>query len=186
MSEFSDISIHINQLLSKQERKKEGIFFTPKSARKIIIDFLDNFLLKHNDYRFDTILEPSFGSGEFIEDVKKYEGQIYGVEKNKTIFDETVSKFPDCFLENLDFLDYNSDHQFDLIIGNPPFFVTNIKNKKCMTGRGNIFVLILYKCLTVHLKKDGLLAFVLPTSFYNCKYYEPCRQYIKTTVKYCI
>ena len=183
MSEFSELSIHLNQTLSKQDRKKEGIYFTPKSARKLIIDFLDHFLLKHVDYRFNTILEPSFGSGEFIEDVKKYEGQIYGIEKNKTIFDKTVSTFPDCFLENIDFLDYTTSQQFDLIIGNPPFFVTNIKNKECMIGRGNIFVLILYKCLTVHLKKNGILAFVLPTSFYNCKYYEPCRQYIKDNCK---
>ena len=48
-----------------------------------------------------------------------------------------------------------------------------------MTGRGNIFVLFLYKCLTQHLKTNGILAFVLPTSLYNCTYYEPCRKYIK-------
>jgi adenine-specific DNA-methyltransferase len=48
-----------------------------------------------------------------------------------------------------------------------------------MTGRGNIFVQFIYKCLTEHLKENGILAFVLPTSFYNCSYYSPCRNYIR-------
>ena len=183
MNQFNDTSLQLNQILSKQDRKKEGIYFTPKSARKIIINYLDHFLQIHPQTSFDFILEPSFGSGEFIDDVKKYGGQIHGVEKNTIIFEKIVSRFPECHLVNLDFLEYTSSEKFDLIIGNPPFFVTSIKNPDCMIGRGNIFVLFLYKCLTQHLKKDGLLAFILPTSFYNCKYYEPCRQYIQKNCK---
>lgn len=48
-----------------------------------------------------------------------------------------------------------------------------------MTGRGNIFVQFIYKCIHDHLAEGGILAFVLPTSFYNCSYYEPCRKFIK-------
>ena len=80
-------------------------------------------------------------------------------------------------LVNTDFLDYNSE-PVDLIVGNPPYFTVKIKNKECMTGHGNIYILFLYKCLTQHLKKNGVLAFVLPTSLYNSSYYEPCRKYI--------
>ena len=39
-------------------------------------------------------------------------------------------------------------------------------------------VLFIYKCLTEHLNDNGILTFILPTSFYNCSYYEPCRKYI--------
>ena len=49
-----------------------------------------------------------------------------------------------------------------------------------MIGRPNIYILFLYKCLTQHLKPDGVLAFILPTSIYNCSYYQPMRDYIRT------
>jgi hypothetical protein len=42
-----------------------------------------------------------------------------------------------------------------------------------------LFCLFLWKCLSAHLNPDGILAFVLPTSFLNSVYYEPCRSYIK-------
>jgi adenine-specific DNA-methyltransferase len=72
----------------------------------------------------------------------------------------------------------------DLIVGNPPYVVLNEKMPECMTGRGNLFVLFVWLCLTRHLRPGGILAFVLPTSFYNASYYEPCRRYIRdhTTV----
>lgn len=176
MTQFNDTSIKLNSLLSKKIRKDEGIFFTPKNARQIIINVIDKQLEK--GFQINNILEPSFGSGEFLDDVKKYNANIIGVEKNETIFKNVNDKQTNCELYNKDFLTFSHDTKFDVIVGNPPYFVVNTKNKECMTGRGNIFVLFLYKCLTQHLKKDGILGFVLPTSFYNCKYYEPCRKYI--------
>ena len=124
--------------------------------------------------------EPSCGSGEFINDIQdKYDTKIVGVEYNKTIYNKIKNSFgKNVELFNKDFLEYKSNEKFDLIIGNPPYFVVSEKNKNCMSGRGNIFVLFIYKCLTEHLKEGGILAFVLPTSFYNCKYYEPCRKYM--------
>jgi hypothetical protein len=68
---------------------------------------------------------------------------------------------------------------YDLIVGNPPYAVTSIKRPECMRGRGNLFCLFLWKCLSSHLDPDGILAFVLPTSFLNSNYYEPCRAYLK-------
>jgi adenine-specific DNA-methyltransferase len=74
----------------------------------------------------------------------------------------------------------------DLVLGNPPYFVFATKNPNAMTGRPNIYILFLYKCLTEHLKPDGHLAFIIPTSLYNCSYYQPMRNYIQahTTIKY--
>jgi len=175
--EFRDISHELNKLLSKDIRQANGIFFTPTKARKIILN-------KIKEYSFipRTILEPSFGSGEFIQDiVDEYPlAIINGVEYNKEIFDKVYNniKNKNINLINDDFLNYKSE-PVDLIIGNPPYFVTKQKNIKCMTGRGNIFVQFIYKCLTEHLNPDGILAFVLPTSLYNCSYYEPCRKYIQ-------
>jgi len=175
--EFRDISHELNKLLSKDIRQANGIFFTPTKARKIILN-------KIKEYSFipKTILEPSFGSGEFIQDIiDEYPLAIIdGVEYNKEIFDKVNNNIENknINLVNEDFLNYKSK-PVDLIIGNPPYFVTKQKNIKCMTGRGNIFVQFIYKCLTEHLNPNGILAFVLPTSLYNCSYYEPCRKYIQ-------
>ena len=174
MTDFSDISKKLSSSLSKETRKKEGIFFTPKNVRAKIIDALDSYGIEPQ-----RILEPSCGSGEFLEDVQKYNAEVVAVEYNKKIYDEIKSKYEDKMtLKCMDFMEFKDDEKFDLIIGNPPYFVTTQKDKNCMTGRGNIFVMFIYKCLTRHLKEGGVLAFVLPTSFYNCKYYEPCRRYI--------
>lgn len=177
MDEFTKISRELSSNISKEDKKKQGIFFTPKSVRNIIINKIDKIgLLPKN------ILEPSFGSGEFLKDVEKYKCKVKGIEKNKTIFNGTKEDYKNnknYTLINGDFIDFIDEGKYDLILGNPPYFVTSLKNKECMSGRGNIFVFFIYKCLTQHLSKDGILAFVLPTSFYNCKYYEPCRKYIR-------
>jgi adenine-specific DNA-methyltransferase len=174
MSQFNNNSIKLNELLPKTVRQSNGIYFTPSNIRKRLFDILDSL-----NIRPKTILEPSFGSGEFIQDcIDKYgDIDIYGTENNKDIFESTYPLFKNNNLTNQDFLEYKSE-EVDLIIGNPPYFQTSIKNKKCMSGRGNIFVLFIYKCITEHLKNGGILAFVLPTSFYNSSFYEPCRKYI--------
>ena len=53
------------------------------------------------------------------------------------------------------------------------------KYSDCMTGRPNIYIAFLYKCLEKHLEDDGVLAFIIPTSIYNCSYYQPMRDYIE-------
>jgi tRNA1(Val) A37 N6-methylase TrmN6 len=171
---FSTISKELSTLIPKDTRKNEGIYFTPKNVRDKVINHLEN-------YKFQSALEPSCGSGEFINDIQnKFDKtKIVGIEYNKTIYNKIKNNFgKNVELLNKDFLEYKSNEKYDLIIGNPPYFVVSQKNKNCMTGRGNIFVLFIYKCLTEHLKEGGIMAFVLPTSFYNCKYYEPCRKYM--------
>ena len=167
---FSEISNKLNKTLSKEIRKSQGIFFTPKKARDLLFD---NLHIKPQH-----ILEPSFGSGEFIDDacIKYPDATITGVEYNDTIF--KTYKNPKATLIHHDFMTYTSDTKFDCIIGNPPYFVIKDKNPKCMVGRPNIYIAFLYKCLEIHLSDDGYLGFVLPTSLYNCSYYEPMRKYI--------
>ena len=178
-SEFRDISKQFNHILSKEKRMKEGIFFTPKTARNHLFSLL-------KDINPQIILEPSFGSGEFLLDIRERypTATVIGVEKNQDLYNSVP---PDTNLHNADFLEWNSDIQADLIIGNPPYFVMKkgemsenaLKlQQNCQTGRTNIFILFLYKCLKVHLKAGGILAFIIPTSIYNCSYYQLMRDYI--------
>lgn len=189
-TEFRKNSENFNNSMSKEERFEQGIFFTPKKARDILFS-------KLVDLNPKTILEPSFGSGEFILDARRIypKAKIIGVEKNEELFKSV--KCTNSTLVCSDFLTWTG--KADLIIGNPPYFIYNTsalskKEKKdftnkyssSMTGRPNIYILFLYKCLEEHLENDGFLAFIIPTSLYNCSYYQPMRDYVKanTTIHY--
>ena len=166
-------SLQLNKQIPFTTRKEQGIYFTPRPARNLIYETLKDRPPPK------TVLEPSFGSGEFIEDIRtRYkDAHITGVELNPTLF---KSNTHEGTYHNADFLKTTLQNKFDLIIGNPPYFITKDKNPNCMTGRPNIYVAFLYKCLTEHLNTNGILAFVLPTSLFNCSYYEPMRKYIAT------
>ena len=176
---FRETSKAFNASLDKQTRLDQGIFFTPKKARDAMFERLRGIIVNP-----ETILEPSFGTGEFILDARvAFPGAgIIGVEKNVDLFNSVAAMGITSGLDshNADFLEWTGE-QVDLIIGNPPYFVIP-KDKRylMMTGRPNIYILFLYKCLTQHLKPGGVLAFILPTSIYNCSYYQPMRDYIRT------
>ena len=188
-AEFREPSVKFHTSISKEDRQDQGIFFTPKKVRDLLFEELAKLGVKPK-----KILEPSFGTGEFLLDAKRIypQAEIHGVEKNADLFNSL--KLPRTTLVNADFMDWNGI--VDLVLGNPPFFVMDAgksnKEKKifqqkyaeCMTGGRNIYVAFLHKCLKEHLTDDGYLAFILPTSLFNCVYYEPMRKYIaeKTTV----
>jgi adenine-specific DNA-methyltransferase len=178
---FRPASLALHKSLSKEERQAEGIFFTPAPLRQRLFD-----VLALHGAKPATVLEPSFGSGEFLHDAQAQwpAATLYGVEKNPALF-RSVPETTGA-LTCADFLAY-PPRPVDLILGNPPYFVTKAKDPACMTGRGNIYVQFIYKCLMSHLNPGGILAFVLPTSFYNCSYYQPCRDAIRreATVLHC-
>jgi adenine-specific DNA-methyltransferase len=171
---FRDISVTLTETLDKQTKQAQGIFFTPKEARDHIFRILKRFRVKPT-----SVLEPSFGSGEFLEDLYQTypSATITGVELNPTLF--AASSRPN--LVNLDFLKYEGQH--DLIVGNPPYVVipASSETQKCQSGRPNLFVQFLYKAVRDNLVDGGILAFVLPTSLFNCVYYELLRTYLYET-----
>lgn len=174
-AEFCASSIQFNNKLSKEERHNEGIYFTPRALRKRLFDVLSSLSVNPT-----KILEPSFGTGEFLQDASALypSAVLTGVEQNAALYKSYTPPSGPHTLINADFRTYKSDPVYDLILGNPPYFVVKDKNPACMTGRGNIFVQFIYKCLVEHVVDGGILAFVLPTSFYNCSYYRPCREYM--------
>jgi hypothetical protein len=189
---FRPASHSLHTKLTKEVRQAEGIFFTPAAIRARLLELVTTV---GGVSAPTSVLEPSFGSGEFVFDLLERfpAAKIHGVELNRTAFLETAGVVGGLtgeiaarlVLTNTDFLKYSGPAgKMDLIVGNPPYFVTKQKDSRCMTGRGNVFVQFIYKCLTEHLREGGVLAFVLPTSFYNCCYYDPCRRYIaaNTTV----
>jgi tRNA1(Val) A37 N6-methylase TrmN6 len=133
-----------------------------------------------------SVLEPSCGSGEYIKALHSLcpSLNITGIEYNKTIYDSIVGPFSgdNITIENADYLQYKSPTRYDLIIGNPPYYVmkkdaVSKDYHKFFDGRPNIFILFIIKSLNL-LADGGILSFILPKNFLNCLYYDKTRAYI--------
>lgn len=176
MNHYSDLSLHLTKQIKKDEKKTNGIYFTPPETIQKTLDYLKPYM-KH----VKEILEPSCGSCEYILALKQlYDVNITGIELHPTIYDSI--KHLHKPIVHTDFLNHTFDTTFDLIIGNPPYFVmkkseVNKQYYDYFDGRPNIFLLFIIKSLTL-LNKDGILSFVLPRNFLNCLYYDKTRKYI--------
>jgi adenine-specific DNA-methyltransferase len=175
MSDFSDCSITLTKKLTKETKRKEGIYFTPTSIVKKIVDYV--FKIKDD---ISTVLEPSCGSGQFLDYLSNFSIKITGIEKNETIY-KSLKTNKDVLCT--DFLEHTFTTTYDLIIGNPPYFVmpkstVDKKYYPFFDGRPNIYILFIVKSFEL-LNENGILAFVLPTNFLNCIYYNELRKYLK-------
>ena len=181
---YSELSKTITTALDKKDKKDNGIYFTSQEIIKKMIKMLGK-------RRFKRILEPCYGSGEFIKELsKKYKkSRVVGIEMNE-MMTELCEKNEEMKGENIelkrgDYLKTDFEGGYDLIIGNPPFYVMKRGDVekdylKYIEGRPNIFVLFILKSLSL-LKKGGILSFVLPSSFKNCLYYDKLRELIDET-----
>lgn len=179
-SVHSELSRKLTKSIDKKVKKDEGIYFT---SSKTVGQILEKVRAISNDVA--NILEPSCGSCEFVDSIKKYysKAKITGVEKNKKIFEGIKDKTCETIqLFNDDYLNWNNEDKYDLIVGNPPYFVMKKKDvakdyHDYFDGRPNIFLLFIIISLQ-KLKDNGILAFVLPRSFLTCLYYDKTRKFI--------
>ena len=185
---YSDISQTLTKQLPKTVKQSNGIYFTPPECVITNIKLLEPYLSLQ---QYNTILEPSCGSCEYITTLNKlYPGKykIHGIEFNDVIFQAIQHIANDnTQLYNMDYLTYKPTIKYDLIIGNPPYYVlkksqVNTYYYKYFTGRPNIFILFIIKSLEL-LNDNGILSFVLPKSFLNCLYYNNTRQHINDNFK---
>jgi hypothetical protein len=191
IGDFSKISKTITEKISSSEKSSEGIFFTPGS----IINKCINSVLEIPGINIKSVLEPSCGSCEFITKLNSIfkNVKITGIEKNNTIYDEIKNiKFDKKngnvieLIQN-NFLTLVIDKKYDLIIGNPPFFVMKKQDVDSQyydmfEGRPNIYIIFIIICLS-KLNENGVLTFVLPLNFINCLYYNKLRAYIYSNYK---
>lgn len=160
------LSKEIMKSLTIQEKQDQGIFFTPS---KIALELYEKIPIKSKN-----ILEPSCGSGEFLKILPK--SITTGIELNKQIYNKIKSTYKNVI--NMSFLDYNEVNKHDLIIGNPPYFTTTEKYKsEFLYGRNNMYILFLIHSMKL-LKKNGVIAFIIPTNFMNSSYYNKLRKEI--------
>ena len=177
---YSELSYKLTKSIDQKIKKNSGIYFTPPKTINESLKELNPYI-KNIKY----VLEPSCGSCEYISLLdKKYKNlNITGIELNKKIY-QSVKKLEknNIKIYNKDYLLFENNIKYDLIIGNPPYFVMKKKDVNPLyhnyfDGRPNIFILFIIKSLKL-LNTNGILSFVLPKNFLNCLYYDKTRDYI--------
>ncbi|ABT14966.1 DNA methyltransferase [Paramecium bursaria Chlorella virus NY2A] len=169
--DFLESSLAIQKKLGMKHRSKMGIFFTPKPLRDIVFH--------HIHINPQSVLEPSCGSGEFLIDCETRfpDANITGVELDETLARVSKENTSRSVIHTQDFLTFD-EGKFDLIIGNPPFVQMKAVNNQASTGRSNLYIEILFKCMTRHLNDNGVLAMILPSTIMNGHFSRPTRELI--------
>jgi adenine-specific DNA-methyltransferase len=177
---FSELSQSLTKKINITDKKNDGIYFTPPETVAKNIKLLEPFIKN-----MKTVLEPACGSCEYILQLKDaYSNMnITGIELNETIYESIkVLNKENITLINDNYLSCEITTKYDLIIGNPPYFVMKkdtVDNSyyNYFDGRPNIFILFIIKSLKL-LNDGGILSFVLPKNFSNCLYYDKTRKHI--------
>lgn len=166
--------------------------FVPTPAP--IVDLMvAKLFLRRRPQTNDTILDPGCGKGAFIDGIIRWcktNGaplpRIVGIESDPKFIRETAerfSSFSSVRILEQDFLD-PSDHQYDYIIGNPPYVsITKLAEQERFTfranyatakGRFDLYLLFFeraLKCLT----PNGRLVFITPEKFLYVETAQPLR-----------
>jgi len=134
-------------------------YYTPKE----IIDFM-YLALGRLGFKGGRILEPACGHGAFIfnmPDTMKINSSIHAVELDKLSTQLAKNICPYANITNCSFERYQ-DNNFDLIIGNPPYSNTVIRDADKELDNYVIHHYFMAKSIKL-LKEGGILAFVVPS-----------------------
>ena len=173
-------------------RRKYGIYYTPPQVAEVMAGWAVRSFE-------DSVLEPCFGSGIFLQTLKEYEAthsiQVYGVEKMAGAYRNAI----DSDLLNVhhailgDFLEV-TPFKVDTVIGNPPYVrlrslphSQEVKARKTAEEVLGIPVdpasslwLVFLLHATRFLSLGGRLAFVLPYEMTHVRYAKPLWKFLST------
>ncbi len=202
-----DIKVHATIANNKVKHIKKdwGIFFTPQW----IVDFMVNLIDGRNlDTSSVKILEPACGICQFLIGIKKNKEHIFenaavkiGVEINKEVIEyvHEHNLAQDIQIIHYDFLLWNTNERFDVIIGNPPYGIpslsehytirVNDETKKkykqiyeTWYGKYNVYGAFIEKSIKL-LKDNGQLIFIVPATFMILDEFKKLRSFLATRGK---
>lgn len=169
-------------------KKETAAFYTPKN---IIFDIVSK--LPSIDKDTIRILEPSVGIGNFIPFLcEKYNNKkilldVVDIDSNsldllKILFPTKSYKNLTINYHNLDFLFYNGNIAYDIVIGNPPFGKVN--NKKLLKAyrekafnkkTSNIFAFFIEHCASL----GEYISLIVPKSFLSAPEFDDTRVFLE-------
>ena len=190
---FEGVSEETKAYLTEAGKKKEGQkkshqqelaqFYTPDALRNMAWETINQPLSSR-------VLEPSAGSGEWLKDIlTKGYTNIIANDYDTEVF----NKFKDKWIasgitpSNQDYLVAEFPHKFDLIIGNPPYFLmkgkfapsaeVKAKFKSVLKGVPDIYGLFVVKAID-DLAPEGVMSFVIPVSLLTSPAFQKMRDFI--------
>lgn len=171
-----------------------GQFFTnPQLCKKLVstLDLSGKF-----------VVEPSFGTGNFVNELANLGIQIQGVELDTELFDVVHKKYfknPKVSLSNCNFYDFWIDSPNEIVfVGNPPFrtpaysltthgkFIRKLRKKFGVSGIREEAVFFILHSIDIILsskKGCGEIHYVLPKSILknNSRFFTNFKQFMKRT-----
>jgi len=186
------LSLSLENYLRKEEWKKLGAVSTPVDVVRFMID-----VAGIEKWEGLNILEPGCGFCNFTREIyRKYPNNRFtGVEINPKVY-EIISKVfqPPCFRIVLgDFLLWQTDERFDLVIGNPPYGIPGDKRyaiklpeetrekyrrlSETAKGKYNMYGYFIEKGVKL-LKNGGKLVFIVPSTFMVLDEFSKLREFL--------
>ncbi len=160
-----------------EQRKSLGQYMTPKAIREILLDCVNTSV--------DSVLDPGVGTGEFLSSFRERNSsaRMVGWDIDPAIAEVARRTAPNAEILVRDALSETPSEEFDLVIGNPPYFqfagaeAVRHRFSNVISGRPNIFALFFQVGLE-SLRQGGQLAYVVPTSMNSGAYFRALRHYI--------
>ncbi|MCM8829409.1 MAG: N-6 DNA methylase [Candidatus Omnitrophica bacterium] len=196
-----DYRVHQEKLNKnlKGTKKDYGIFFTPEWIIDFMVDLVDTGSIIDKEI---YVLEPACGLAQFLIGIKKNKpalskkAKFFGVEINQDVINYLKSlHIPDDIrIIRDDYLLWQSDLLFNLIIGNPPYGIpsssehytikvsppTKAKYKRqyeTWYGKYNIYGAFVEKSIRL-LKPGGQLIFIIPATFMILDEFKKLRKFL--------
>ncbi len=175
-------------------KKNTGSYYTPS----YLASFITKRVLTHfSDRKRISILEPSVGDGAFVKELYKSNDlniDLTALDINEIELVKACKKWhkKKGIFKKVDFLNYSTDRQYSIVIGNPPYVKKNVLTQKQISSCKeihakenlsessvkNIWATFIIKSNKL-LHKNGVLAFVLPSELLQVKFAEEIRKYLK-------
>lgn len=182
----------------------------------IVKQMLDKIGYEGENIKYKKILEPSFGSGMFLlqivrrildyaksnalseKDIITILDNVHGVELDEELYKETKKTLIDYCKDNGvhynwpnlicgDSTKINFNHEYDFVVGNPPYIrIHDLKkeerehienNFKFSQGNNDLYITFFEIGLNA-MKKDGTLSYIAPNSFMKNSSQKEFRKYL--------
>ncbi|WP_141266811.1 TaqI-like C-terminal specificity domain-containing protein [Thermodesulfovibrio sp. Kuro-1] len=184
----------------KNIKKDYGIFFTPEWLVDFMVNLID--IDKLSSKEDISILEPACGLAQFLFGIKRNHSSLFerakliGIEINQEVINYLVSFDISSKIELIkeDYLLWETDTSFDLIIGNPPYGIPSLSEhytikvepeikKKYKTlyetwyGKYNVYGAFIEKSIKL-LTPEGQLIFIVPATFMILDEFKKLRKFL--------
>lgn len=197
-----DYKIHhsVLNIALKNIKKDYGIFFTPEWIVDFMVNLINIDTLSNKDNI--AILEPACGLAQFLFGIKRNhpflfdKAKVFGVEINQEVINYLLSFDISSNIELIkeDYLLWETNTSFDLIIGNPPYGIPSlsehytikvepeIKKKykalyETWYGKYNVYGAFIEKSIKL-LKPEGQLIFIVPATFMILDEFKKLRKFL--------